>query len=103
LIEELNIIFGYSKNYVILVDDARLFLAPPPYPHKFQKWPSITDIMRTLPNDWEMVIYEDVIYLYSVKINNKFKSFLEKEITNKVNKQNVNRFVQKLLKRLKLC
>jgi len=103
LIEELNIIFSYSKNYVILVDDARLFLATPPYPHKFQKWPLITDIIRTLPNGWEMVIYEDVIYLYPVKINNEFKSFLQKEIKNKENKQNVNTLVQKLFKKLRLC
>ncbi|MEM4197125.1 MAG: hypothetical protein QXV64_03345 [Candidatus Anstonellaceae archaeon] len=51
LIEELEIIFEYPKNYVILIDDARLFLAPPPYPHKFQNWPSLTNIMKTLPEN----------------------------------------------------
>ncbi len=51
LLDELEIIFGYDKNYAILIDDARLFLAPPPHPHNIQAWPSLTDILRILPMD----------------------------------------------------
>ncbi len=41
LIEELKIIFQYKdRNYIILIDDARLFLSPPPHPHNFTYWPS---------------------------------------------------------------
>lgn len=102
LVEELEIIFEYPKNYVILIDDARLFLSPPPYPHKFQNWPSLTDIMKTLPNKWEIIEYEDVAYIYPKKIDNVFKSFLQDEITKKVKKQNIT-FIQKVFKRFGIC
>ena len=82
LIEELQIIFEYSKNYVILIDDARLFLAPPPSPHKIENWPSLVDILQVLPDNWELIEFEDVIYLFPNKINNDFKCFLQ-EITTK--------------------
>ena len=67
LIEELNIIFKYNKNYVILIDDARLFLAPPPYPHNFNNWQSLTDIMKAIPESWELIEFKDVIYLFPKK------------------------------------
>lgn len=102
LIEELDIIFEYPKNYVVLIDDARLFLAPPPYPHKFQNWQSLTDIAKSLPDSWEMIAYEDVIYLYPKKIDIAFKTFLQDEITKKTKKQNIT-FIEKIFKKLKIC
>lgn len=63
LMEELKIIFSYSKNYVIFIDDARLFLAPPPYPHNFRNWPSIKEIVNLIPYGKEITIFEDVIYI----------------------------------------
>ena len=81
LIEELDIIFKYNKNYVILIDDARLFLAPPPYPHNFNNWQSLTDIMKAIPESWELIEFEDVIYLFPKEINNEFKSFLQNIVT----------------------
>jgi len=76
LVEELEIIFKYQKNYVILIDDARLFLAPPPYPHKIENWPSLIDIVKIMPNDFEIIIFEDVIYIFPKVISQKFKSFI---------------------------
>lgn len=102
LIEELEIIFEYPKNYVILIDDARLFLAPPPSPHKFQNWQSLTDIMKTLPDSWELVEYEDVIYLYPKKIDYQFKSFLQENITKKQKKRS-DTLLKKVLKKIGLC
>lgn len=102
LIEELEIIFDYSKNYIILIDDARLFLAPPPHPHKFQNWQSLTDIMKTLPDSWEMIEYEDVIYIYPKKIDNIFKSFLQDNITKKIKKQN-NTLIKRFFKKIGIC
>jgi hypothetical protein len=84
LIEELKIIFEYNKNYVILIDDARLFLAPPPTPHKIDSWPSLTDISNIIPDTWEMIEFEDVFYLYNKdKIGQKFKLFLQELVTKK--------------------
>jgi hypothetical protein len=83
LLEELEIIFQYHKNFVILIDDARLFLAPPPLPHKFKNWQTITDIVQVMPDDWNILEYEDVIYLFSEKGSDEFKSFLQGIITEK--------------------
>lgn len=83
LLEELETIFNYPKNYVILIDDARLFLAPPPYPHNFDNWQSITDISRVLPDAWQIMVYEDVIYLYPKTIESNFKDFMQKIISDK--------------------
>lgn len=102
LVEELDIIFKYPKNYVILIDDARLFLAPPPHPHKFQNWQSLVDIAKSLPDSWEMVEYEDVIYLYPKKIEAAFKTFLQDEITKKTKKQDIT-VIRRLLKKIGMC
>jgi hypothetical protein len=99
LIEELDIIFKYQKNYVILIDDARLFLAPPPYPHNYNNWQSLTDIMKVIPESWELIEFEDVIYLFPKEINNEFKSFLQSIIT-KQHQNNINPLLQRILNKL---
>ena len=99
LIEELDIIFKYNKNYVILIDDARLFLAPPPYPHNFNNWQSLTDIMKAIPESWELIEFEDVIYLFPKEINNEFKSFLQNIVT-KQQQQHKNTLLQRIFNKL---
>jgi hypothetical protein len=99
LIEELEIIFQYSKNHVILIDDARLFLAPPPSPHKIENWPSLTDILQVLPMNWELLEFEDVIYLFPKKIGIEFKVFMQKNTTDRskeYGKNNQNSLVKGL-------
>ena len=79
LIEELRIIFKHDQNHVVLIDDARLFLAPPPSPHDYKKWPSLSNVLEVLPKDWELVVFEDVIYLFPKNINKIgiiFKNFI---------------------------
>jgi 16S rRNA G966 N2-methylase RsmD len=99
LIEELEIIFKYDKNCIILIDDARLFLAPPPKPHNFKNWQSLIDIVNILPTNWDLIEYEDVIYLFPKTISIDFKEFIQDDITDKMNKQKYS-FVQKILKKL---
>ena len=99
LVEELEIIFEYNKNYVILIDDARLFLAPPPSPHKFENWQTLTDIMKVMPDGWELIEFEDVLYVFPKKINHEFKLFLQTIIT-KVLKQNKRTLLQRILNKI---
>jgi hypothetical protein len=105
LLEELKIIFDHKKNYAILIDDARLFLAPPPSPHKLSAWPSLADIVRGLPNDWDMIVFEDVIYLLPQKQFTDFRCFLQNTITEQWqasdNKNLIN--FQKIFRKLGLC
>ncbi len=47
----------------ILVDDARLFLAPPPAPHDLSQWPTIDALLAALQNGRRHIaVFEDVIY-----------------------------------------
>jgi hypothetical protein len=96
LIEELVAIFKYNKRCAILIDDARLFLAPPPKPHVFEKWPTIKDIVKTMPDEWELIEYEDVIYIIPNEIEIAFRSFVQADVTEKLNKKNT--FFVRMLK-----
>lgn len=79
LFDELQIILCYNK--LIMVDDARLFLAPPPIPHNYRNWPSINDIYNVLPADKQIIIFEDVIYIYSMNLEDKIKNYFQRKTT----------------------
>lgn len=82
LIDELKIILKNSKYNLLLIDDASLFLAPPPKPHKIENWPTIHEILDNF-NKYERytIIYEDVI----ISIPSSEKFLLAKYIQEKVN------------------
>ena len=81
LLKELDIIFSSAKkNYVILVDDARLFLAPPPLPHKIKNWPTVKQIANIIPSNFDMIIHDDVIFIIPVKIG--FPKFIQGKTTS---------------------
>jgi hypothetical protein len=77
LLEELEIIFKFKRNYAVLIDDARLFLYPPPSPHKIDNWPSIKEIVETIPSGYEILIFDDVIYIFPSKVSSKFRIFIQ--------------------------
>ena len=100
LVEELRIIFANKKNYVVLIDDARCFLAPPLPPHNHNNWPSVIDIIKVLPEGWCLLEFEDVIYLFPEKINDEFKLFLQTIMMKKANNLE-NVLVVKLFQKLR--
>ena len=63
LLEELEIINNSEWEHFILIDDARLFLSPPPSPHRIEQWPSLNEIIATLSAKTSryIVIFEDAI------------------------------------------
>lgn len=64
LVAELNAIATLQLECpVILIDDARLFLAPPPPPHKWDQWPDITRIILACHRitDMYITVADDVI------------------------------------------
>lgn len=64
LLEELDAIGALNERSVVLIDDARLFLAPPPAPHDAARWPSIAaviDSLRALSTAHETTVVNDVI------------------------------------------
>ncbi|MEL4306300.1 hypothetical protein [Methanococcoides sp. LMO-2] len=83
LLEELSIIFSHDKNHIILIDDARLFLAPPPLPHKILNWPSLGDILDIVPTNWDLLIFEDVIYIFPDQNSKHIKAFFQGLVTKR--------------------
>jgi hypothetical protein len=48
VIEEIDIITRGALQHILLIDDARAFIAPPPPPFDYLKWPTLEDVMRHL-------------------------------------------------------
>ncbi|MES2935166.1 MAG: glycosyltransferase [Pseudomonadota bacterium] len=48
LIHEIMAIGRLNKNSLIIIDDARLFLAPPTAPHDISQWPTFNQILEAL-------------------------------------------------------
>jgi len=64
LLDELDNILAGGVNHSILIDDARLFLSPPPAPNKLEYWPDIDQIFekfRTRSTKYYLVVFEDVL------------------------------------------
>lgn len=63
IVDEIKIINSSPCKHYILIDDARLFLSPPPSPHLVEQWPDINTLINTLnlTSINYTVIFEDVI------------------------------------------
>ena len=67
LLNELTAIGALNERSVILIDDARLFLAPPLAPHEISQWPSFQQIVRclqALSSQHELMVVNDVIAFF---------------------------------------
>ena len=65
LLDELDII-KHRRNDIIMIDDARLFLAAPPEGFDPNQWPSIFDIAKVMGDnisDYAIEIFHDTIFL----------------------------------------
>ena len=81
LLQEIEAInhLGYEK--FIFIDDARLFLSPPPPPHNTNHWPTIAEIIKKIEQgvpDSYTVVYNDVIISIPLKYKDAFVRFLGK-------------------------
>lgn len=117
LLEELEIINASPHEHFILIDDARLFLTPPPPPHNPSHWPNIGQVedVLNIPNRKRFVdIYDDVIYAVPNKASKDILTFynpthplLEKARNNKNAKKAKVKVIPDLLpdffQRLKLA
>jgi glycosyltransferase involved in cell wall biosynthesis len=67
LLDEIAAIGRLEESSVILIDDARLFLAPPPEPHEVSHWPSFDQVdsaLRKLSAVHELMVVNDVIVFH---------------------------------------
>jgi FkbM family methyltransferase len=64
LLDELAAIGTLNDSSVVLIDDARFFLGPPPAPHKAAHWPGVLEIeaaLRRISSQHGLWIINDVI------------------------------------------
>lgn len=77
LIKELEIIEQSKKNACILIDDARLFVVPPPKPSNYHQYPGIQDIVKIYGDDKFIAIYEDVIIIVPSLLKSILQEYLQ--------------------------
>ncbi len=67
LLGELAAIGKLNMESVVLIDDARLFLAPPLAPHEISQWPSMREIvlaLQALSTHHDLIVINDVLAFY---------------------------------------
>ena len=67
LLEEIKAIKSLNGESVILIDDARLFISPPPKPHEISQWPDINSILfelRKISDRHRIMFLNDTILVY---------------------------------------
>jgi hypothetical protein len=96
LLEEIEAIYQSPAEHFILIDDARLFLAPPPLPHRASDWPDISTVLTALGSTGRpanyTVVYNDVIISLPGFARETMRIFYQEQITAApgVNSQPVN-------------
>lgn len=63
VLDELAAINTSPTAHVILIDDARLFLSPPPAPHQLANWPDLATLIEVLRarHPYYVVVLEDAV------------------------------------------
>lgn len=83
LLGEILLINEASAPHVVLVDDARLFAAPPPLPHRAEHWPDLSTVVSALDAGGQrfVVLYEDVLIAVPTGARDFLKAFLQEAVT----------------------
>jgi len=78
VLDELATINQSLGEHIILVDDARLFYAPPPQPHDPRQWPSITQVVEALSDRGRRFVgmYCDTFFAVPMHLEASTKEFL---------------------------
>ena len=63
LLAEIRHINASPFEHCLLIDDARAFLAPPPPPFDYRKWPTLEEIILELhrARPWHVAVFEDTL------------------------------------------
>jgi hypothetical protein len=79
LLEEIAALGSLHPQSVLLIDDARLYLCPPPLPHRFTDWPAFHDIVRglfALSDQHRLMVFNDVICFHPVTVDAALAKFV---------------------------
>lgn len=103
LIDELKAINNLNQESVIIIDDARLFIAPPPYPHEVSHWPNLEMILkqfRKLSSNHGVIILNDNIIFYPLTVQDKINDFAYRHSINWLTVLDKSRDYDKILTEL---
>lgn len=78
LLDELAALDPLRESDVVLIDDARLFLAPPHAPHEISDWPSFQDILNkfySMRRGHHMMVLDDVIAIFPASVSESLKQY----------------------------
>jgi glycosyltransferase involved in cell wall biosynthesis len=104
LLEELKSIEKLNSKSIVIIDDARLFIAPPPYPHEITQWPDYNSIMEQfgkLSDSHETIILNDTIIYYPHAIRYTIKEYAYENSINWLTVLDKSRDYDTLLKQQK--
>jgi hypothetical protein len=77
LIEEIRAVIASPHEHCIFIDDARAFLAPPPPPFDYRKWPSLDEVMAVLLQrpDTHVVTINDALIAVPKRVSDIIASY----------------------------
>ena len=78
LLQEIEALGALHPMSTLLIDDARLYLAPPLYPHRVNEWPDLHDVMAKLlasSAGHRMMVLNDVIVFYPKPVGERLRSY----------------------------
>jgi hypothetical protein len=87
LISELEEIVKYDAPHCLFIDDARMFLTPPPAPLPRRQWPDLDDIHEVLAKGKvrrKLMLLEDVLIAYPGDVEGVVKDWGQKYISDKM-------------------
>ncbi|GAA4197085.1 hypothetical protein GCM10022289_03770 [Pedobacter jeongneungensis] len=80
LLVELEIINRFKHLFdklFIMIDDARLFLSPPPHPHSLTDYPDFSEIMQALTPERQIYVFNDIILAVPKSYRQEFNILLQ--------------------------
>ncbi len=80
LLDELSAIESLNEQSALLIDDARLFLAPPPKPHEISDWPDLDSVLQRLhglSHGHAVTCFNDVILFVPRAVHARLRPFLQ--------------------------
>lgn len=98
LLEELAIINQAETTHSVLVDDARLFSAPPPRPHRAEQWPALGDVVDAMRGGGRrhVVLFEDVFIAVPLSARDLLTNWIQDELAAQRSEGRVARWWRKL-------
>ncbi len=78
LLQELEAIDNLNSQSIVLIDDARYFLCPPPVPHEISQWPNfdaVVNKLRSLSSTHELIVINDTFIFFPSQIRGSMRKY----------------------------